>query len=599
MALAATLKMPLAGAAEDRSWIERSDRHSTMVIETLGPFHPEYASSLGVERFDTAVLDLKAGRVTRYEAAARRVLQRLAALRKAERNPRVRQDLDLLVDAVERQRHTQALEHRLLVPYFDLPRHIFEGLRDLLDARNPESRRRHALLRLRRYAGMETGAVPITALARARLSERFGTAGLLWPYEGAVRQHLGNCDRYSAGIAEQFRARELSDWESAHERLAAQLRDHCAWVESTILPKARSEPMLPRELYADRLRNAGIDISPEQAIALGQFAFAEIRDEMTRVAAHIARERKLASAEFRDVLRTLKRDAVPAERVLALYRERLARIEEIIARERIITLPQRAAAIRLASEAESAAVPAPSMNPPRLIGNRGEVGEFLLPLTNPNARTSVPADDFTAEAAAWTLTAHEARPGHELQFAAMVERGVSIARAAFAFNNTNAEGWALYAEAVMLPYFPAEGQLFSLQLRLQRAARAFLDPMINLGRMTPEAAKEYLMREVTLSEPFAQQEVDRYAFDSPGQAVSYLYGYSRLRELRLKAEIALGEKFNQQEFHDLVIAQGLLPPGLLERTVLEELTRRYPGTSRTPASPGSGGTRPPTGAQGR
>jgi len=104
------------------------------------------------------------------------------------------------------------------------------------------------------------------------------------------------------------------------------------------------------------------------------------------------------------------------------------------------------------------------------------------PLTNPNARTSVPADDFTAEAAAWTLTAHEARPGHELQFAAMVERGVSIARAAFAFNNTNAEGWALYAEAVMLPYFPAEGQLFSLQLRLQRAARAFLDPMINLGR---------------------------------------------------------------------------------------------------------------------
>jgi hypothetical protein len=590
MALVGTLSAPLADAAEDRSWVERSDRISAIVFESLGPFQPEQASSLGLERFDTAVLDLKAGRAARYEAAARRVLQRLAALRKAEKDPRVRQDLDLLVDAVERQRHTQALEHRLLVPYFDLPRHIFEGLRDLLDARNPESRRRHALLRLRRYAGMETGAAPIAALARARLSERFGTAGLLWPYEGAVRQHLGNCDRYSAGIAEQFRARGLSDWESAHERLAAQLRDHCAWVESTILPKARSEPMLPRELYADRLRNAGIDISPEQAMALGQFAFAEIRDEMTRVAAHIARERKLASAEFRDVLRALKGDAVPAERILALYRERLARIEEIIARERIITLPQRAAAIRLASEAESAAVPAPSMNPPRLIGNRGEVGEFLLPLTNPNARTSAPADDFTAEAAAWTLTAHEARPGHELQFAVMLERGVSIARAAFAFNNTNAEGWALYAEAIMTPHFPAEGQLFALQLRLLRAARAFLDPMINLGRMTPEAAKEYLMREVTLSEPFAQQEVDRYAFDSPGQAVSYLYGYSRLRELRLKAEIALGEKFNQQEFHDLVIAQGLLPPGLLERAVLEELTRRYPGTARVRASPDSGGS---------
>src|SRR5207248_3888637 len=124
-------------------------------------------------------------------------------------------------------------------------------------------------------------------------------------------------------------------------------------------------------------------------------------------------------------------------------------------------------------------------------------------------------------------------------------------------------------------------------LRLMRAARAFLDPLVNLGRITPQAAKEYLMREVTLSEPMAQQEADRYAFREPGQAVSYLYGYSRLRELRMKAEIALGEKFDQREFHDLIIAQGLLPPKLLETAVLAELARRYPGTARNPAARGS------------
>src|SRR5207244_10981286 len=149
----------------------------------------------------------------------------------------------------------------------------------------------------------------------------------------------------------------------------------------------------------------------------------------------------------------------------------------------------------------------------------------------------------------------------------------------------------------MLPYYPADGQLFALQLRLMRAARAFLDPMVNLGRITPEAAKEYLMREVTLSEPLAQQEADRYAFREPGQAVSYLYGYSRLRELRMKAEIALREKFDQQEFHDLIIAQGLLPPALLERAVLSELARRYPDTSRTRASPDGAGSQRPRDAQ--
>ncbi len=156
----------------------------------------------------------------------------------------------------------------------------------------------------------------------------------------------------------------------------------------------------------------------------------------------------------------------------------------------------------------------------------------------------------------------------------MVEGGVSLARAAFAFNSTNAEGWGLYAESLMIPYFPLEGQLFSLQLRLLRAARAFLDPMVNLGRMTPDEAKAFLMREVALSEPFAQQEADRYAFRMPGQAVSYFYGYTRLRELRLKAELALGPRFEQRKFHDLVIAQGLLPPKLLEQAVMQEIERK-------------------------
>jgi uncharacterized protein (DUF885 family) len=466
---------------------------------------------------------------------------------------------------------------------------MFEGLQTLLDKRNSESRRAHALERLRRYAGALPGTRPLTDLARERTEERAG-AGLLWPYRGAVEQQLGNCERYVAGMAELFRASAVQGWEAPHERLAAQVRAYCDWVRKSVLPRARATPLLPAELYADRLKQVGVDITPEQAIALGTTAFAEAREAMTQLSAAIARERNLPSADYREVLRTLKREVIPAERLLDFYRQRLTEIEAIITREKLITLPQRSAAIRLASEAEAAAIPAPYLSAPRLIGNKGEVAEFIIPLTNPNAKSSAPVDDFTSPAAAWSLTAHEARPGHELQFASMVERGVPLARAIFAWNSTNAEGWGLYAEAIVLPYLPADGQLFALQLRLMRAARAFLDPMVNLGRLSPQQAKEFLMSEVTLSEPLAQQEADRYAFRWPGQAISYLYGYSRLRELRMKAEIALREKFDQREFHDLIIAQGLLPPRLIERAVLAELARRYPDTSRTRASPGAAGS---------
>jgi hypothetical protein len=571
--IACALVLPSTGGGADRTWIERSDRNAALVFDRLGTFAPEQASYFGAERFDAQVLDLKPGHVARFDAATQRAQAELERRRRTEADARVRQDLDILIEALARQRRTRSLEQRLLVPYYELPKSVFQGLQILLDARNSAARQQHALPRLQRYAGMSPGATPLALLARARTAERVDIAGLIWPYEGEVVQGLANCERFIAGIAELFRDSSVSGWEPAHEQLAAQLRDYCAWVKRAVLPHTRKSHRLPRELYDDRLRSEGVAIGAEQAIALGRFGFGEIRDEMTRIAADIARERSLPSADYRDVLRQLKRDAVPPDRILALYRERLAAIEQIVARERLVTLPQRAVSIRLASEAESAAIPAPYFNLPRLIGNRGEMGEFVLPLRNPNAQSAAALDDYTADAVTWTLIAHEARPGHDLQFASMVERGVSLARAVFAFNSTNAEGWGLYAESLVLSYLAPDARLFSLQWRLLRAARAFLDPMVNLGRMTSAEAKAFLMREVAVSEPFAQQEADRYAFDAPGQAVSYFYGYSKLRELRLKAELALGERFDLQRFNDLVLAQGLLPPQLLERAVLDELAR--------------------------
>src|SRR3981189_1885041 len=95
IALVALLWLPLYGAAADPSWIERSNRNSAMVFEALGAFDPEFASYVGIERFDSAVIDLQPGNAPRFEAAARRLLERLGTLRKAERDPQVRLDLDI------------------------------------------------------------------------------------------------------------------------------------------------------------------------------------------------------------------------------------------------------------------------------------------------------------------------------------------------------------------------------------------------------------------------------------------------------------------------------------------------------------------------
>ena len=78
------------------------------------------------------------------------------------------------------------------------------------------------------------------------------------------------------------------------------------------------------------------------------------------------------------------------------------------------------------------------------------------------------------------------------------------------------------------------------------------------------------MKDVVLSDAFASSEVERYTTKSPGQANSYFYGYNRLLDLRRETEAALGPKFDMLRFHDFILAQGLLPPDLMRKAVLEE-----------------------------
>jgi uncharacterized protein (DUF885 family) len=122
----------------------------------------------------------------------------------------------------------------------------------------------------------------------------------------------------------------------------------------------------------------------------------------------------------------------------------------------------------------------------------------------------------------------------------------------------------------MFPYMPDEGKLISLQLRLLRAARAFLDPELQEGKVTRQQALDLLQKDVVLSEAFATEEVDRFTFRMPGQAVSYFDGYTRLLQLRAETEKMLGAKFNVEKFHNFVLSEGMLPPALLRAAVLSD-----------------------------
>ena len=58
----------------------------------------------------------------------------------------------------------------------------------------------------------------------------------------------------------------LTGWQEAYATLAGQLREYNDWIRAEVLPRSRDDYRLPPPIYADALRNWGVDDTPEQLI---------------------------------------------------------------------------------------------------------------------------------------------------------------------------------------------------------------------------------------------------------------------------------------------------------------------------------------------
>jgi uncharacterized protein (DUF885 family) len=566
----------VTAAAPEPAWVKRSNAYTQMLLDVQLKHSPEGGSHEGLVKFDPLITDATRADeiVQRKELVA--ILAKLKKIEAGEKDKNVREDLEIVRKTFDLQFRQDDYQLAHKVPFIDASEAVFGGLRTLLDDQVAAERRPAAVIRLRKYAGVEPGFKPLAEVLKQRVIEQMAKPGVVYPSAGEMETELGRDKSYIDGMQKLFTKYKLTGWQEPYAQLLQQLSDYNTWVRGNVMPKARTDFRLAPEEYALSLESYGIDIPPTQLTEMAHKAFSADQVQMQTLAAQVAKEHGFSLTDYRDVIRELKKTQITGDAILPFYKERLKAIEDIIVAKNLVTLPDRPAIIRLASAAETAQQPAPHMVPPPFLNNTGQKGEFVLPLNVPSASggDAEKYDDFTFDAVAWTMIAHEARPGHELQFDSMLEHGVSLARALYAFNSTNTEGWGLYSECLMQPYEPVDGQLLTLQLRLLRDARAFLDPELQSGKATPADAQKLLENDVVLSHAFATEEVERFTYRSPGQANSYFYGYTKLLQLRKDTEAALGSKFDQKKYHDFLLAQGLLPPELLRKAVMEDFVPR-------------------------
>jgi uncharacterized protein (DUF885 family) len=303
--------------------------------------------------------------------------------------------------------------------------------------------------------------------------------------------------------------------------------------------------------------------SAQQIHTLGLAEVRRLRTEIGAIAKEVGF--KGTTDEFIEYLRIdPKFFFESSDAVLAAYRAMPASVDPQLPKL-FHSVPRMSYAVRAMTPAEAASSTAANY----------QVGSLTL---GTSGYFTINALGYASEAK-WrveTLFLHEAVPGHHMQVARAAEiEGLHPWRSQATFNIAYGEGWALFAEGLGydLGFYKDPYQRYgNLQAQLFRAARLVVDTGIHAYNWPRDKAIAYMSSQGGVDREFAVSEVDRY-FSNPAQALGYLLGYRKIRDLRARAEKSLGARFDAKDFHAVLIDNGSMPLNVLEKTVDEWIAR--------------------------
>ena len=173
---------------------------------------------------------------------------------------------------------------------------------------------------------------------------------------------------------------------------------------------------------------------------------------------------------------------------------------------------------------------------------------------------------------------HEGVPGHHLQITIQQSLTGLPEFRKHGGNSAYTEGWGLYAEELgkEIGFYQDPGSDYGrLRSELFRAVRLVVDTGIHDMGWSRDQVVEYMRNSHAVDEPTIQSETDRY-IGGPGQACSYKLGQLKIRELRERAKLQLGPKFDLKAFHDEVLSGGALPLDVLDARVDRWIKTQFP-----------------------
>ena len=350
---------------------------------------------------------------------------------------------------------------------------------------------------------------------------------------------------YRAAIANELNPAYRRLYDFIHDDYLPKARTSVAW--SALPDGARWYAFLAEGFTTTTLK-------PDEIHELGLREVARIRGEMEQVRQQVGFKGDLA-AFFRYVQEDPQFYFTDADSLLRSFRELKQRIDARLP-QLFADFPKADYEIRPIEAFRAQSSAGAFYNPPSADGSRP--GIFYVNTFNLKAQPK-----FGME----TLSLHEASPGHHFQISIQQEMH-SLPRFRRFGNNYVAfvEGWALYSESLGkdLGLFADPYQYYGrLSDEMLRAMRLVVDTGLHTRDWSRERAIKYMLDNSSMAASDVEAEVERY-IANPAQALGYKIGQIRIRELRNKAEAALGPGFDIKQFHSEVLRGGALPLDVLE-----------------------------------
>ena len=527
-------------------------------LDKLLEKNPELATSLGEHRYDDRLSDYSQGGIQAQVQFQRQSIERLGQIEASKLNAVNRIDFAILQSQIQsalfqlenlREHEWNPLFYNVGNAIYGLTAREFAPLKDRLKS---------VKSRLRALPG-------VLEAARTNLKNppRVHT-------ETAILQNKGNISLVREELKSYLNQvpELIPEFASVQSQVIAALESFGVWLEKDLLPKSNGNFRIGENRFRNKLRyTLDSDLSAEEILQRAQADLQKTQDALFETAQSLSdRATTESNPEARkkvvkEVLDRLAQSSPTNETIVSLAKENLTEVTEFVRQQGLVTVPQEPVKIIVMPEFQRGVAVA-YCDPPGPLEKNGETFYAIspTPIDWPQQRVKSFFREYNNYMLK-NLNIHEAMPGHYLQLAHSNKfKAPTMIRAIFT-SGVFTEGWATYAEQLMVEkgYGGPEVKMQQLKMRLRLIINAILDQKIHTAGMSEKEATELMMNEGFQEEGEAAGKWRRACLSST-QLSTYYVGNTEINEIRRAWESKKGPISDLKAFHDTVLSFGSPAP---------------------------------------